>query len=69
MQQSSLGSGGQDTSALEGRGGEKRGEKKKGKWEEREGSLITQSATHRIQSLESSKQVDHIQTTHETEQR
>ena len=56
------------SSGGEGKREEERGEKKKGKWEEREGSLITQSATHRIQSLESNKQVDHIQTTHETEQ-
>ena len=56
-----LDQGGQETSALEGRG-----EKKKGKWEEREGSLITQSATHRIQSLESNKQVTHKQHTRQS---
>ena len=61
-----LDQGGQDTSALEGRGEEERGEKKKGKWEEREGSLITQSATHRIQSLESNKQVTHKQHTRQS---
>ena len=49
-----------------GRGEEERREKKKGKWEEREGSLITQSATHRIQSLESNKQVTHKQHTRQS---
>ena len=68
MQRSSLGSGwsGHISSGGEGKREAERGEKKKGKWEEREGSLITQSATHRIQSLESNKQVTHKQHTRQS---
>ena len=37
-----------------------------GREEEGEGSLITQSATHRIQSLQSNKQVTHKQHTRQS---